>query len=532
MNKTFQILVAGKLGEAGLKRLEQAQNIQYDLKIGIKKAELLAIIPKYDGLIVRSSTQVDADIIRAGKRLKIIGRAGIGTDNIDIPAASMAGIIVMNTPGANSISIAEQSMTLMLAASRHTVAAHIALQAGQWQRSRFKGHELFGKTLGIIGFDQTGPLVAQRAQAFGMNVIVYDPIVSEDVGQEANVLLVDLDDLFAQSDYISLHTSLSETTKNIINADSIAQMKNGVIIINTARGKLIDENALVAGLQSGKVRAAALDVYRQEPPQADNLLLGLPNVVHTPHLGAATVEAQHQVALRIAEQVVFALRGTDFANSLNMPFHINTPFETIRPFMELSEKLGQLHAGLAAGRVKNLEVEVKGPIVEGFVRAIASAILKGLLKKSISGRLNYINAPVIAHQQGISISQTSGTNGLVYSNLITCRVTCDGGITRTLAGVLFGGQEPRVVQLDQYAIEAKPEGVVLIMHNQDVPGVIGQVGTILSAYQVNIGEWRLGRDKPGGRALSFINLDKEPSETVLNALAGITAVTQVKLVSL
>ncbi len=309
-------------------------------------------------------------------------------------------------------------------------------------------------------------------------------------------------------------------------------MKDGVIIINTARGRLIDENALAAGLQTGKIWAAALDVYRQEPPQADNPLIGLPNVVHTPHLGAITVEAQHQVALKIAEQVIFALRGTDFANSLNMPFQINTPFETIRPYMELSEKLGQLHAALAAGLVEHLEVEVKGPIVEELVRAIASAILKGLLNDSTPEHLNYINAPVIAHKHGISITQTTGINGLVYSNLITCRVTCDGGITRTLAGVLFGEQEPRIVQLDQYKLEAKPRGMVLIMHNQDMPGVIGQVGTILSAYQVNIGEWRLGRDKPGEQALSFINLDNEPSEIVLNALEAITAVTSVKLVSL
>jgi D-3-phosphoglycerate dehydrogenase len=309
-------------------------------------------------------------------------------------------------------------------------------------------------------------------------------------------------------------------------------MKDGVIILNVARGKLIDDYALADALRSGKVKAAAVDVYRREPPSPDNPLLGLPNVLHTPHVGASTVEAQRAVATQIADQVLDALRGTDFANALNMPFPINEgSFDDIRPFMELGEKLGRLHAGLANGPVQRVEVQVKGKEVTGLVRAIASAILMGLLQDKVDVPMNYINAPVLAEQQGITITQARDIKDLDYPNLITCRVSWEGG-HHTLAGVLFGGSEPRIVLVDRYRLEAKPDGIVLLLLNQDVPGVIGQVGTILAKYKVNIAEWRLGRNEPGGEALSFINLDSEPPAVVLEKLAGIGAVTGVKLVSL
>lgn len=527
----FRILVSDKLGAAGLERLDAAEDVQYEMKTGLSKEELCAVIPEYDALIVRSGTKVDAEVLKAGKKLQVIGRAGIGIDNIDVQAATMEGIIVMNTPGANSIATAEQTMALMLAVSRHTAQAHASLLAGEWKRSQFVGTELHGKVLGIIGFGRVGRLVAQRAKAFGMEVIAYDPFVSEEIGRDYGVTLVDLEDLLPQADYISLHTALMAETEGLINRETIGQMKEGVTIINAARGKLIDDEALVEGLKSGKVKAAAVDVYRSEPPAADHPLIGLPNVVHTPHLGASTVEAQRIVATQIVDQVLSALRGTDFANSINMPFQISEDFAKIRPYMELGEKLGMMHAGLADDTIERVEIEVKGDIVDELVRAIAAAILKGILGKRISTPINYINAPVLADQNGITISQTTGINGLDYPNLISCRVSWQAG-KRTLAGVLFGGSEPRIVQVDQYRLEARPDGVVLMMQNRDVPGVIGQVGTILAAYEVNIGEWRLGRDKPGGMALSFINLDSEPSEAVLDALSKITAVTQVKLVTL
>lgn len=526
----YRILISDKLGTAGLDRLAQMTDTTYDMKTGLSKQELLDILPEYDALIVRSDTKVDADVLAAGTNLKVVGRAGIGIDNIDVQAATMRGIIVMNTPTANNIATAEQTMALMLAISRHTAVAHESVKAGEWTRSKFVGTQLYGKTLGIIGLGRIGRLVAVRAKAFGMEVVAFDPYISEEVGRELDVTLLDLDDLLPQADYITLHTAITPETTQMINAETIGQMKDGVVIINVARGKLVNEQALAEALQNGKVKAAAVDVYSSEPPQ-ENPLIGLPNVLHTPHLGASSMEAQRDVAIQMVDQIVDALRGDDFRNTLNMPFRVGPGFNAIRPYMDLAETLGKLHAGLADGPIRQVEVQANGEAVESLIRAIAAALLKGLLHNKVTGPLNYINAPVLAEKQGIAISQTQGIEAIDYPNLISCRVKSEGG-THLLAGVLFGGSEPRIVQVNEYQLEARPEGVILIMQNKDVPGVIGQIGTILAAYDVNIGEWRMGRHKPGSEALSFINLDSEPPEAVLDALRKVNAITQVKLLVL
>jgi D-3-phosphoglycerate dehydrogenase len=526
----YRILVSDKLGQAGLDRLDQAEDAEYDMITGLGKDELLAIIPQYDALIIRSGTKVDADVLQAGSNLKVVGRAGMGVDNIDINAATMAGIIVMNTPGANSMATAEQTMAMMLAVSRHIPQAYGSLKAGEWKRSSYVGSELYNKTLGIIGFGRIGRLVAERALAFGMEVLAYDPFVSEVVARDLGVTLVDLEDMLPEADYITLHTALLPATESMINTETIGLMKDGVIIVNVARGKLIDDDALADGLQSGKVKAAAIDVYRQEPPPPDNPLLDLPNVITTPHLGASTFESQRQVATQIVDQVLAALRGTDFAHSLNMPFQLKEgSFDDIRPFMELGEKLGRLHSGLAEGQVQRVEVEVQGDVICPMVRAIASAILKGLLSDKVDGPLNYINAPVLAEEQRISITQATGIKYLDYANLITSRVSCTGA-HHVLGGVLMGGSEPRLVQVDHYRLEAKPDGIILLLLSRDVPGVIGQVATLLAKYKINIAEWRHGRDQPGGESLSFINLDDEPPATVLEELSGFSAINGVKLI--
>lgn len=498
----------------------------------MSKDELIAILPAYDALIVRSDTKADAEVLAAGSKLRVIGRAGVGIDNIDVVAASQRGIIVMNTPTSNNIAAAEQDMALMLTASRFTVPAHNSLANGRWDRAQYVGYELYGKTLGVIGFGRIGRLVTERAQAFGMEVIAYDPYVSEEVGQGLGVTLVDLEDLFSAADYITLHTAYTPETDKIINAAAIAQMKDSVIIVNGARGKLIDEQALAEALKNGKVRAVGVDVYSSEPPQ-NNPLIGLPNVVHTPHLGASTKEAQREVARNMVAQVLDALHGKDFRHAVNMPFQMEPgEYPQVRPYMNLAEKLGRLQAGLAEGVIRRVEVEASGDAVQSRVKAIAAALLKGILSADADiSPLNSINAPVIAEQKGIAITQTRGMYNIDYPNLITCRVYWEGG-ERQLRGVLFGGQEPRIVQVDQYKLEARPDGVILILQNQDVPGVIGQIGTILAAYEVNIGEWRMGRNEPGGEALSFINLDSEPAAAALDALSKITAVTQLKLVTI
>lgn len=529
----FKILITDELGKAGLVKLDQAEDADYICKPGLSQEELKAIIPEYDAVIVRSGTQIGVDVLDTAVNLKIIGRAGIGIDNIDVMAASTRGIIVMNTPQANSVATAEMSIAMLLAASRNLAPAHQSLAAGKWERAVHVGHQLRRKKLGIIGLGQVGRLVAKRALAFEMDVGAYDPYISEEVALDLGITLIDLEDLLAHSDYITLHAPLVPETENMINTDTLKLMKDGVILVNVARGRLIDEAALAEALKSGKVLAAALDVYQQEPPE-NSPLIGLPNVLHTPHLGASTHEAQKEVSIQIVEQVLDALRGTDFRNAINMPFPEGPEFADLRPYILLGEKLGQLHSHMAAGPIRRVEIEVRGDSADDLIKPVAAGILKGILEKSFSSNdnyINYINAPILAQEQGIVTSQAKGVSPVDYTNLISCRAhSLEGDIT--LAGVLFAGSEPRLVQVDDYTLEAKPFGDVLILKNKDVPGVIGQVGTILAAYEVNIGEWRMGRNEPGGEALSFINVDSHPPTAVIDALEKIPAITQVKLISL
>lgn len=527
----FRILVSDKLGTSALDKLKEYPEVAVDVKTGLSIEQLLAIIGEYDGLIVRSGTQVTAEVLAAASKLRVVGRAGVGVDNIDVKAASMNGVVVMNTPGANSMATAELTLALMLAASRHIAQSHASVKAAEWRRSDFVGVQLYYKTLGVIGFGRVGKLVVERAKAFGMEVLVYDPAIAEETARDLGVLLVELDDLLNQSDYITLHAALVPATTKLINTETIGQMKDGAILINAARGKLVDESALAEALKTGKLAAAAIDVYSSEPPAADNPLIGLPNVVHTPHLGASTHEAERDVGIQIVKQVVAALNGTDFSYAVNMPFELEGDFASIKPYLELAERLGRLHAGLAGKPIQRIEIEVHGDVVGGLVRAIGAGLLMGVLATSSRVPINYINAPTLANERGITTTQTVGLNNLDYPNLVACRAVWEGG-KRLLAGVLFGGSEPRIVQIDEYRLEARPEGIVLIMQNQDVPGVIGHVGTLLANHGVNIGEWRLGRVRPGGEALSFINLDSTPGENVLHELAQIPAVTQAKVVIL
>lgn len=527
----YRILVSDRLGTAALEKLGEFSDVIADVKIGLDQSQLLEIIPDYDALIVRGGTQVTAEMLAAAKRLRVIGRAGVGVDNIDLRAATMNGVAVMNTPGANSMATAEMTLGLMLAAARNIPQAHTSLKAGEWHRSDFVGTQLHGKTLGVIGFGRVGKLVTERAKAFGMDVLVYDPTIMEETARDLGVLLVELDDLLAESDFVTLHAALTPATTKLINAESIARMKDGAILINAARGKLLDEFALANALRDGKLTAAAVDVYSTEPPGNESPLIGLSNVIHTPHLGASTREAERDVGIQIVSQVASALRGTDFTYAVNLPFDVAGDFASIRPYLELAETLGRLHAGLADRPIKRIEIEVHGDMVGGLIRAIGAGMLKGLLTSSSEVPVNYINAPTLANARGITTTQAVGLNNLDYPNLVASRAIWDGG-ERLLAGVLFGGSEPRIVQIDEYRLEAKPEGLVLVMRNLDVPGVIGRVGTLLASHGVNIGEWRLGRVCPGGEAMSFINLDTMPGEDTLRELAGIEAVTHARVVRL
>jgi len=526
----FRILVTDDIGEHGIAVLQAAEDVVCDLKTELTPDQLLEIISDYEALIVRSATTVTEELLAAATNLKIIGRAGMGVDNIDVTLATQRGVIVMNTPSANSVATAEQTMALMLAASRHTAPAHTSLAEGRWDRSRFAGTELSGKTLGIVGFGRIGRLVAARAQAFDMEIVAFDPFVSEEIAQDTGVTLVNLDDLFAASDYVTLHVPSSPQTDNLISAEAIDLMKDGVVIVNAARGSLIDEEALATALTAGKVRAAGIDVYRTEPP-VGNPLIGLPNVVHTPHLGASTAEAQRDVSAQIAEQVVGALRGTDIRNAVNLPFEAGPGFATAMPYMALAEKLGTLQFHMAPAPIRRVEIEVEGDIIETMRRPIAAALLAGLLRGHLAGDVNYVNAPVLAEQYGITVSQAKGVAAADYTNLVSCRVHWDDD-NRVMAGVLFGGTEPRLVQVSDYHLDVDPSGLLLIMLNKDVPGVIGVVGTTLGRFGVNIAQWRLGRNEPGDQAMSFINLDAEPDPAALESLRAEPAIEKLLLLRL
>lgn len=527
----YRILITDNLSPQALERLEAAGDASFDVVRRPSPEKLREIIPAYDALVIRSSVQVDAELLAATSRLKVIGRAGVGLDNVDIDAASLRGVIVMNTPGANTIATAEHAVAMLLALCRHVPQADASMRSGQWARSQFLGVQLYRKVLGIVGLGRVGAQVARRAQAFGMTLIAFDPYISDDVARELKVTLVDLDELLARSDFITLHTALTLETRDLISAQAIARMKPGVRLVNCARGALVDQATLVDALRSGHIAGAALDVYSDEPLSPDSPLRALPNLVLTPHIAASTVEAQRDVGTQIIDQVLAALRGEDFRNAVNMPVVDAGAFRALGPYLLLAEKLGSLQMQLSEGRIKRVEVEFHGEEVSEHVKPLTVALLKGLLDPITDTPVNYISAPHLAMQRGISMSETRGLPIPNYANLLSCRVLWDAG-ERLVSGSLLGHEFPRVVQIDSFRIDAEPEGIILVMESMDVPGVIGRVGTLLGARNINIAEWRLGRIAPGGQALSFINLDSPASPEALSELLQLEGVTRVRQVSL
>jgi D-3-phosphoglycerate dehydrogenase len=528
---TFKVLITDDLSPQGLALLEAAEDVDFDIVKDLTPATLAEHIPGYDGLIVRSSVKVTEEVLAAADRLKVVGRAGVGVDNIDVNAASMRGVMVTNTPGANTIATAEHTMTLLLALCRHVPQAYVSLKAGQWERKKFMGIQLYRKNIGIIGMGRIGARVALRCQAFGMEVLTYDPYLSDEVAHDLKVKPVDLSELYAQSDFITLHAALTAQTEKIIDAKAIAQMKDGIRIINAARGALIDEAALITGLESGKIAGVALDVFAEEPLAPDSPLLKMENVIVTPHLAASTLEAQQDVGTQIVEQILDALRGLDYRNTINMPIVDAKLLQQLRPYLTLAEKVGSLQTQLAEDAIRRVEVEIKGVELNGYIKPITVAILKGVLEPVLHEGINYINAPHLARQRGIVVSQTSGLPTPDYPNLISCRVVWAGG-SRTIAATLFHDNEPRLVQIDEYHFDVRPEGQILVMGNDDRPGFIGRVGTVLGEYDINIAAWRYGRTHPYGLALSFIRVDSDVPDEIINILRDFEPVVWIKKVQL
>jgi D-3-phosphoglycerate dehydrogenase len=527
----FKVLISDKLGADGVAVLEEASDVSVDINTGLSEAELVDIIGDYDALVIRSGTQVTGAVLEAATNLKVVGRAGVGTDNVDVDEATRRGVIVMNTPDANTTATAEHTFALLMAAARNIVPAHVSMASGAWDRSKFTGTELKGKTLGVVGFGRVGRAVASRAQAFDMNILAYDPFVSERVGRDAKVELVELDDLLAGSDFVTLHTALSDDTKNLINARRIAMMKQGAVLINAARGGLLDPAAVAEALDADKLGTVAVDVFAVEPPEAGHPLVGHPKVIHTPHLGASTEEAQRSVAIEIAEQVLDAVRGEQIRNSVNLAFAPGLDFARANAFISLAAKIGQLQSAMADGSIEQVELELYADDAEDLMRPVAAGLLKGVLDAAMPDTVNFVNAPVLARDNGLKISRSVGLGQADYRNQITCRVSWGEG-ERTISGVVFSDDHPRIVQVSTYRLEADPTGYVLLMLNNDVPGVIGSVGSVLGEHGINIAEWRLGRNTDQTQALSFINLDGQPGDEVLEQLRSLDAVLKAVVVKL
>lgn len=522
-----KVLVSDPLTKQGIAILEEAKGIEVESKPGLSEDELVSIIGGYDALLVRSGTQVTAKIIEAGKNLKVIGRAGVGLDNVDLEAATRAGIVVMNTPDGNTISTAEHTMSLILALSRNIPQANASLKGKEWKRSEFAGVEVFGKTLGIIGLGRIGREVAKRASGFGMKIIAYDPFVSIEHARGMKIEMVELDDLYKLSDFITFHIPLTEESRHMVGAKELAMMKDGVRIINCARGGIIDEGALYAGLTSGKVAGCALDVYEQEPP-FDSPLLELNNCITVPHLGASTKEAQLNVAIDIARQVVDCLTGGPIRNAANIPVMDPELAAQLQPFITLSERLGKLSAQLVDGNMEEITVEYAGQIASKDINILTTTIIKGLLMDQMA---NYVNAISIATEQGIKITESKTSQREDFVNLISVSVKTDR-MSRMVAGTIFKRSDPHLVYIDHFEVDAVPEGDLLILFQTDEPGIIGRVGTILGENGINIGWLKLGREKVGGQALSLWNLDGSISEKTMAEITSAPEIKEARLVRL
>jgi D-3-phosphoglycerate dehydrogenase len=528
------ILVTDDLGREGLALLDQATDVQYDVVKLPSRARLIEIIPEYDAIITRSGTPLDAETIRAARRLQIIGRAGVGLDNVDVDAATRQGILVMNTPGANTLAATELTMALLLALCRRIPQADASVRRGEWKRSQFIGIQLHQRTLGIIGLGRIGSRVATRAQAFGMSVLAYDPYIAEEIAERLHVELVgELDELLTRADVITVHTPLTDETRGMIGAAQIARMKPGAFIVNCARGGIVDERALYEGLVAGKLGGAALDVYSEEPPRAEQLrqLLALDNVVVSPHIGANTYDAQQEVARQIVTQVLEALRGVNFNNVVNLPFAEGLDYRAIQPYMTLAEKIGALQMQLMRGRIERVEITCQGEHIQKMIKPLTVALLKGLLYPILRDAVNYVNAPYLAAERGIVIAQAHHTSAEGYSNVITARVSSTQE-TRVIGGALFLHTQPRIVLLDNFRLDALPFGWALVMHSRDVPGVMGSVGTLLGRHNINIAHWHMGRDGSGQHQLSFINIDTPATEAILAELRALPNIIEVRQVVL
>ena len=526
-----KILVSDKLSEAGLKVIRDANGVDLEYKTGLSEDELCAIIGEFQGLVIRSATTVTPKVLAAATQLKAIGRACIGVDNIDIPAASKRGIVVMNTPTGNAVTTAEHAISLLCSLARKIPQAVASTKSGKWEKSKFQGREISNKTLGIIGLGNIGRIVADRAQGLKMKVIGVDPVLSEERAASLGIELVDIDTLYSRADFITIHTPLVASTKGLINDDAFEKMKDDALLVNAARGGIVDEAALARAVESGKIAGAALDVYAKEPVASESPLLGVANILVTPHLGASTSEAQDRVAYEIAHQVIDFVKRGQIKNAINVP---SLPAETakhLEPYMEVAKKLGALVGQLEQVDVSELRVVCTGEPANLGVSQVARAALAGFLEMHLEEPVNPISAPFEAEERGIHLVEVKESHESGHTNTVRVTITGEKGI-HTVTGALGHKGEARLIGIDGYEIDAVVGGRMLVMRNEDRPGVIGKVGSLLGTRGINVSRMQVGLDESTSEALALWNIDSEVSGEALDDLRGIDAVQSVRYIVL
>lgn len=520
-----RVLVSDNLAKEGLAVLEAAEGIDFDYKPGLSEEELAQAIGTYDGLVIRSGSKVTSRVLEAAEKLQVVGRAGIGVDNVDIKAASRRGIVVMNTPTGNAVTTAEHALSLLMSAARKIPLAAASMKEGKWEKKQFKGRELAGKTLGVLGLGNIGRIVADRAQGLKMKVVAYDPVVTSERAAELGVELVSLDELFKRADAISAHTPLTAETKHLVNDDSIAKMKDGVILVNAARGGVYEEAALVRGLDSGKIGAVALDVYPEEPPGLTDIVKH-PGAVCTPHVGASTEEAQLRVAVEICEQVVAYLREGTVTNSINVPSVPREMASRLGPYVALARSLGVFLGQVETIEPRSVEVECAGEAAGLKLAPIVNAALSGLLEHFFDGSVNAVNAPVVASDRGIDVRELKSTHKGEFATLLTVTVVGSDGQKVSAAGTLAADRSTRLVRWGNFELDVHLEGSMLVMKNSDRPGVIGNIGTILGETGINISRMQVGLYESSELSASVWGLDGDLTESVLEKIRGVEFVKQ------
>lgn len=524
-----KVLVSDKLSSKGIDVVKRAA--QVDVKIGLDEKELIKIIPNYDALLVRSQTKVTAKIIKAADNLKIIGRAGVGVDNIDLSAATQKGIIVVNSPEGNTVAAAEHSLAMLLAMSRNIPQAYESIRQGKWERSKFTGTECYGKTIGIIGLGKIGKRMATYANALGMKIIGYDPYVSKEYAEKSMVRLMKLDDVLKKADYLSFHIPKTKDTYHLIDRNKFKIMKNGVKIVNCARGGIIDENDLLEAVEMGKVAKAAVDVYEKEPIDPNHKFIKCDNIIITPHLGASTIEAQENVAIDVAEQVLDYFKGEQPRSAVNIPSLKPEIIEPVKKYMNLAEKVGLLGIQLVDGAIKKIEINYEGEIATKDISPLTTAVLKGLLGPIVDSGVNFVNAPLIAKERGMQVVESKKEES-DFSNLVEIIIKTDK-MKKVVSGSLFEHFGERLCRIDDYRVDAILDGYLLVVPNRDTPGIIGKVGTFLGSNKINIAGMDVGRDKIGGKAVMVINIDSPVKDKVLKDISKVKGILgQAKLVKI